>query len=170
LAPADVLLAPISDATAPDGSSLQLASTGPWCRSFFLEVGIGLLRRPTQVEPGLESLEDHMRHQGQPVIVGAGPVGLGAALFLARQGQVARVVELRDEPSRQSKALAVNPRTLERFLRAFVFPRVVTLPFVRGLMVRTVFGLDHELPDFLPPARAGCGLETVRAGQTQRCS
>src|SRR5262249_49236666 len=61
---------------------------GPWCRSFFLEVGIGLLRRPTPVEPGLESLEDHLSHQGQPVIVGAEPVGLGAALFLARQGRV----------------------------------------------------------------------------------
>jgi hypothetical protein len=36
-----------------------------------------------------------------------------------------------------------------------VFPLAVTLPFVHGLMVRTVSGLDHELPDFLPPARAG---------------
>jgi len=38
-----------------------------------------------------------MSDQGQPVIVGAGPVGLGAALFLTRQGRVARVVEMRDE-------------------------------------------------------------------------
>jgi 2-polyprenyl-6-methoxyphenol hydroxylase-like FAD-dependent oxidoreductase len=50
-----------------------------------------------------------------------------------------------------------------RFVRAFVFPPAVKLPFVRGLMVRTVSGLDHELPDFLPPARAGRGLETVKA-------
>src|SRR6516162_4128191 len=71
----------------------------------FSSFGIGLLRRPTPVEPGLESLEDHMSHQGQSVIVGAGPVGLGAALFLARQGQVARVVEMRDEPSQHSRAL-----------------------------------------------------------------
>jgi 2-polyprenyl-6-methoxyphenol hydroxylase-like FAD-dependent oxidoreductase len=54
-----------------------------------------------------------MSHQGQAVIVGAGPVGLGAALFLARQGRVARVVEMRDEPCQQSRALAVNPRTLD---------------------------------------------------------
>jgi 2-polyprenyl-6-methoxyphenol hydroxylase-like FAD-dependent oxidoreductase len=54
-----------------------------------------------------------MSHQDQPVIVGAGPVGLGAALFLARQGRVARVVEMRDEPSQQSRALAVNPRALD---------------------------------------------------------
>jgi 2-polyprenyl-6-methoxyphenol hydroxylase-like FAD-dependent oxidoreductase len=49
----------------------------------------------------------------RPLVVGAGPVGLGAALFLARQGQPPRVVEMRDEPSQQSKALAVNPRTLD---------------------------------------------------------
>jgi 2-polyprenyl-6-methoxyphenol hydroxylase-like FAD-dependent oxidoreductase len=58
-------------------------------------------------------LEDNMSHQDQPVIVGAGPAGLGAALFLARHGRVARVVEMRDEPSQQSRALAVNPRTLD---------------------------------------------------------
>jgi len=54
-----------------------------------------------------------MSYLNQPLIVGAGPVGLGAALFLARQGLVPRVVEMRNEPSQQSKALAVNPRTLE---------------------------------------------------------
>jgi 2-polyprenyl-6-methoxyphenol hydroxylase-like FAD-dependent oxidoreductase len=54
-----------------------------------------------------------MSRHDRPVIVGAGPVGLGAALFLARQGRVARVVEMRDEPSQQSRALAVNPRTLD---------------------------------------------------------
>jgi 2-polyprenyl-6-methoxyphenol hydroxylase-like FAD-dependent oxidoreductase len=51
-----------------------------------------------------------------------------------------------------------------RFLRALVFPPAIKLPFVHGLMVRTVSGLDHELPDFLPPARAGRGFETAKAG------
>jgi hypothetical protein len=51
-----------------------------------------------------------------------------------------------------------------RFLRAFVFPPAVKRPFVRGLMVRMVSGLDHELPDFLPPTRTGRGFETVKAG------
>ena len=49
----------------------------------------------------------------RPVIAGAGPVGLGAALFLAMQGRTTRLIEMRGEPSRQSKALAVNPRTLD---------------------------------------------------------
>jgi 2-polyprenyl-6-methoxyphenol hydroxylase-like FAD-dependent oxidoreductase len=54
-----------------------------------------------------------MIHPETPIIAGAGPVGLGAALFLAREGIAARVVEEREEPSRASRALAVNPRTLE---------------------------------------------------------
>ena len=64
-----------------------------------------------------------MSHQGQPVIVGAGPDGLGAAQFLARQGRVARVVETRDEPSQQSRALAVNPRRLDILERTGVKSR-----------------------------------------------
>ena len=54
-----------------------------------------------------------MSQSNQPLIVGAGPVGLGAALFLARNGRIPRIVEIRDNPSQQSKALAVNPRTLD---------------------------------------------------------
>jgi 2-polyprenyl-6-methoxyphenol hydroxylase-like FAD-dependent oxidoreductase len=53
-----------------------------------------------------------MSNSDPPIIAGAGPVGLGAALFLARQGRSTRLVELLDEPTTQSKALAVNPRTL----------------------------------------------------------
>lgn len=53
-----------------------------------------------------------MSNAGRPIIAGAGPVGLGAALFLARQGYPTRLVELRSEPATESKALAVNPRTL----------------------------------------------------------
>jgi 2-polyprenyl-6-methoxyphenol hydroxylase-like FAD-dependent oxidoreductase len=53
-----------------------------------------------------------MSSSDRPIIIGAGPVGLGAALFLARQGCSTRIVERREEPAPQSKALAVNPRTL----------------------------------------------------------
>ena len=53
-----------------------------------------------------------MSNSDLPIIAGAGPVGLGAALFLARQGRSTRLVEMRDEPATESRALAVNPRTL----------------------------------------------------------
>lgn len=49
----------------------------------------------------------------RPLIVGAGPVGLGAALFLAREGVAVRLVDQAERPSTHSKALAVNPRTLD---------------------------------------------------------
>ena len=105
-----------------------------------------------------------MSHQGQPVIVGAraGRPWGRAVPGPTRAGRPSRR-DARRAP-RQPKALAVNPRTLERFLWAFVFPRAVTLPFGRGLTVRTVSGLDHDLSDFLPAARAGRESELVKAG------
>jgi 2-polyprenyl-6-methoxyphenol hydroxylase-like FAD-dependent oxidoreductase len=48
-----------------------------------------------------------------PLIAGAGPVGLAAALFLARRGIRVRLIEKQEKRSSQSRALAVNPRTLE---------------------------------------------------------
>ena len=47
------------------------------------------------------------------LIAGAGPTGLAAALFLSRAGIDCRIVDKAKEPSPWSKALAVNPRTLE---------------------------------------------------------
>lgn len=49
----------------------------------------------------------------QPLIVGAGPTGLAAALFLAEHGVAARLIDRAEEASRTSRALAVNPRSLE---------------------------------------------------------
>ncbi len=46
------------------------------------------------------------------LIIGAGPTGLAAALFLAERGVSPRVVEQAAEPSPYSKAFGVNPRTL----------------------------------------------------------
>jgi 2-polyprenyl-6-methoxyphenol hydroxylase-like FAD-dependent oxidoreductase len=51
----------------------------------------------------------------QVLIIGAGPVGLFMAAELARHGVIARVVEKRSSPSTRSKALAVQPRSLEMF-------------------------------------------------------
>jgi len=47
----------------------------------------------------------------QVLIVGAGPAGLAAALFLSRRGVPIRIIDAAAEPIRTSKALGVNPRT-----------------------------------------------------------
>ena len=48
-----------------------------------------------------------------PLIVGSGPTGLAAALFLADAGIRCRIVERGLTPSSTSRAQVVNPRTLE---------------------------------------------------------
>lgn len=63
----------------------------------------------------------------RPLVVGAGPVGLGAALSLTRQDQAPRVVEQRTEPTRESRALAINPRTLSLLESTDVTRRMLKL-------------------------------------------
>lgn len=47
------------------------------------------------------------------LIVGGGPVGLAAALFLTRRGVPVRIVDAEAAPHATSRALAVSPRTLD---------------------------------------------------------
>lgn len=49
------------------------------------------------------------------LIIGAGPTGLAAALFLAERGYRARIIEKRQSPAPWSKAFGVNARTLSLF-------------------------------------------------------
>jgi 2-polyprenyl-6-methoxyphenol hydroxylase-like FAD-dependent oxidoreductase len=48
-----------------------------------------------------------------PTIAGAGPVGLAAALFLSHRGIPVRIIDAAPHKEPHSRALAVNPRTLE---------------------------------------------------------
>jgi 2-polyprenyl-6-methoxyphenol hydroxylase-like FAD-dependent oxidoreductase len=51
--------------------------------------------------------------QMNPLIVGAGPTGLAAALFLADRGVRCRIIDKSAEATRTSRAQVVNPRALE---------------------------------------------------------
>jgi 2-polyprenyl-6-methoxyphenol hydroxylase-like FAD-dependent oxidoreductase len=69
-----------------------------------------------------------------PLIIGAGPTGLAAALFLAKQGVDFRIIDAAHSPSPYSRALAVNPRTLE-----LLEPTGVTAKMLgRGLRIKEV--------------------------------
>ena len=84
----------------------------------------------------------------QPVLIaGAGPTGLAAALLLARADISCRVVDKAAEPSPWSRALAINPRTLEILDHTDVTPRILDegKPIRRMRLVRdgeTVVELD----------------------------
>lgn len=60
----------------------------------------------------------------QVIIVGAGPVGLAAALFLTRRGVAVRILDALPAPVPTSKALGVNPRTLDLLDDAGVSARI----------------------------------------------
>ncbi|UFS71957.1 FAD-dependent monooxygenase [Geomonas sp. RF6] len=81
-----------------------------------------------------------MSNHDQPLIVGAGPVGLAAALFLARQGIVPRVVEMRHAPAPHSRGMAVNPRTLEILEHTGISRQMLEL----GLPIRGVLFHRHH--------------------------
>lgn len=46
-------------------------------------------------------------------VVGAGPAGLVAARELARHGARVRLIDLLDEPHRESRAVVIHPRSPE---------------------------------------------------------
>ena len=54
------------------------------------------------------------------LIVGAGPTGLVMALSLARRGVPVRIIDSKDGPTRESRAMGLHARTLE-FYRQFGF-------------------------------------------------
>jgi 2-polyprenyl-6-methoxyphenol hydroxylase-like FAD-dependent oxidoreductase len=100
----------------------------------------------------------------RPLIVGAGPVGLCAALFLACQGIKTPVIDREPQPSSLSRALAVNPRTLELLEPSGVTARMLSLglpirgaKFSHGDRVLVQFSFDklpHKYPFMLALSQA----------------
>jgi len=66
------------------------------------------------------------------LVVGAGPVGLALAAELARRGVHPRIIDQSIGPSITSKAIAIQPRTLEIFRRLGIVDEVLARGYVVG--------------------------------------
>jgi pentachlorophenol monooxygenase len=91
----------------------------------------------------------------QVLIAGGGPIGLTAAIELARRGIACRVVDPLLEPLQYAKAVGVQPRTLEVFEGMGVLRRILDAALLmRGQIVyvngERVSQLDMALPDDVP--------------------
>jgi 2-polyprenyl-6-methoxyphenol hydroxylase-like FAD-dependent oxidoreductase len=69
------------------------------------------------------------------LVVGAGPTGLTLAIQLARYGVPVRIIDLLGEPMRESRAVGIQPRTLELFERIEIAGSFLE----RGINYREVF-------------------------------
>lgn len=63
--------------------------------------------------------------ENEILIVGAGPVGLTAAIELTRRGRAVRIVDRDAEPTSESRAVAIHPRTLDLLEPAGVTERLL---------------------------------------------
>lgn len=89
------------------------------------------------------------------LIAGAGPIGLTAAIELARRGVAVMIVDPLMEPPQYAKAVGVQPRTLEIFERMGILRQILDAAVhLRGQIVYVngehAGQVDFTLPDDVP--------------------
>ncbi|TSD98144.1 pentachlorophenol monooxygenase [Skermania sp. ID1734] len=89
------------------------------------------------------------------LVVGAGPVGLSAAIELTRRGVACRIIDPLLHPPQYAKAVGIQPRTLEVFESMGVVDKILDAAVeMRGQLVYVngteVARLDLRLPEDVP--------------------
>ena len=121
-----------------------------------------------------------IRSKPDITVIGAGPVGLTAALELTRRGFTPRIVEKDPRPHVESRALAINPRTMdilepsgaaERLVKAGVKARAMNLHGPDRLLFRLeTRNIPHPTRDYmlvLPQAETEKHLIETLGGKTK---
>ncbi|MFV3126855.1 FAD-dependent monooxygenase [Niveispirillum sp. KHB5.9] len=90
------------------------------------------------------------------LVVGAGPTGLMAACLLVRSGVRVRIIERRVEPTRESRAFAVQARTLELMRALGLADRFLARGVIAGSVNLHVGGRFH----------GGLNFDLAQAGDT----
>ncbi|HNM84126.1 MAG TPA: FAD-dependent monooxygenase [Mycobacterium sp.] len=102
------------------------------------------------------------------LVAGAGPVGLTAAIELARRGVAVRVVDPLTEPPRYAKAVGVQPRSLEVFEQMGVLGEMLDAAIpMRGQYVY-VNGVKVGEMDLPLPAGVPFGFADIPQYETER--
>ncbi|HEY2517041.1 MAG TPA: FAD-dependent monooxygenase [Polyangiaceae bacterium] len=114
---------------------------------------------------------------GRVLVVGAGPTGLSVALCLRACGVPFDLVDVKSGPSRESKALALNPLSLDQ-LDLLGYPDAVGARGRRVSRMNPIYGetrltpidlrwLDHDRPSFVAQPQDATERELIAALATR---
>lgn len=106
--------------------------------------------------------------QTSVLIAGAGPVGLSAAIELARRGVACRIIDPLLEPPRYAKAVGVQPRALEVFESMGVLRRILDAAIQLHGQVVCVNGDEVGRMEFTVPPDLPFGFIAIPQYATER--